>query len=361
MLSTMMEAPRLRVRRGFAKAAVTSLAAVLMSSCGGGGQCPGASGLPLEPAPRQAELDRGGVQLESLTQALAVARCNYLSRCFALADYVANECVDDLTGPGTWSYQICGLVSGNLECTARMVTYDYPSTALRYAVYEGAVQYDPQRAAQCVAALLAEGCNGAQLVEQIPECVGVFTCPAATGSGSAEAPDGGTADGGSACPTNLFVTGAFTTCATDADCANVAGYPQGPYCVGGICTASRCGLTGYDGCISFAGVGQPCQGNAPSPIVDDNLTTTPTETCAPGLACQFWPADGGIGTCAVPQDVGGKCTQATECKPGLVCGCGDVCQIPPSTGPCVAGLCEIGVAYCDFATNTCRPGPRPGT
>ena len=333
-------------------------AAALIFSCGGGGgQCPGAGGLTTEPAPRQVDLD-GGVPMSQLAGALAVARCNYLSRCFALAPYVADECVDAVTNSGTWSYQICGLVSGNLECTTSTITYADPSTALLYAVDEGLVRYDAQRGGQCIAALLAEGCNSSELFEEIPACAGVFTCTVATDGGGIGAPDGGTADGGSACSAYLFDSNPIATCATDNDCVDVTGYPQGPHCVGGICTASPCGITGDDGCVSFAGIGQPCQGNAYSIL--NSQAETPTETCAPGLACQGATTDGGLGTCVVPKDVAGACTTAAGCKPGLVCGCGGVCEIPPSTGPCVAGMCEMGVAYCDFSTNTCRPGQRPG-
>ena len=78
-----------------------------------------------------------------------------------------------------------------------------------------------------------------------------------------------------------------------------------------------------------------------------------TETCAPGLACAG-ALDGGVGACVTPQDVGGACASTAGCEIGLVCACG-VCQIPPSAGPCVDGLCKVGVAYCDFSVNVCKP------
>jgi hypothetical protein len=38
--------------------------------------------------------------------------------------------------------------------------------------------------------------------------------------------------------------------------------------------------------------------------------------------------------------------------PGTACG---TCEIPPASGPCVNGLCEVGVAYCDLTSKTCQP------
>ena len=210
------------------------------------------------------------------------------------------------------------------------------------AVAAGIVRYDAQREAQCIAALLAQGCAGDQLIEAIPDCTGILSCPPPA--------DGGAADGGSTCA--QFVpseVGVWRTCATDGDCAGETS-PQGPDCVGGICAPTRCGIT-IGGCTSFVAAGEPCASSALSLV---NNVVTPTGMCAPGLVCQGVPGDGGLGTCVVPADVGGSCVDNTSCKAGLACACG-TCEIPPSTGPCVNGLCQVGVAACANRNNTCQP------
>ena len=336
---------------------VTGTAAI--ASCGGGAggvardaaACPtGGAG---EPAPQSVALD-GGVPLEELPHALAVARCGYWGRCFGLATYVANECVDVLSSIDTsWSYQHCS----ETGCATSTYYYLFPSPALLAAVSSGAAQYDPVAAGRCIAALLAEGCPDKQLVEQLPACTSMFTCLSGPDAGApaSAAADGGT-DGGVACSSLLIDTDSFKTCASDTDCAGVTAYPQGPHCVGGICTASACGIFEAS-CVSFAQAGEPCDGNALSVLSTE--ATSPTGACAPGLACRGASADGGLGTCVVPRDVGGTCADSTECKPGLACACG-VCEIPPSSGGCAGGLCEVGVAYCEFSTGLCRPVHQAG-
>jgi hypothetical protein len=311
----------------------------------GAAQCPASGGLAAEPQPRQVALD-GGVPIDQLAYALAVARCSYWSRCLGLATYVANECVDSLAASESWSYQI------GVNIT-KSVRYALPSADLLQAVATGVIRYDAQLEGQCLAALMAEGCASTELLEGIPACVGVFTCAAGTDGGGSGLPDGGASDGGSAC--SQFISAdnkPLHTCSTDEDCAGVTEFPQGPDCVAGICSASRCGIDGSE-CTSFATAGQPCNANANS-ILNDDSPAAPGGTCALGLACQGATADGGLGTCVVPQDVGGTCTLDSNCKPGLVCACG-ACEIPPNTGPCVNDLCQVGVAYCDRGTNTCRP------
>src|SRR5262249_13754847 len=68
--------------------------------------CPPQGSLSPEPADHQVTLD-GGVPIEQLANAVAVARCNYLSRCFALSTYLTNECIDSLVRNGSWAYQAC--------------------------------------------------------------------------------------------------------------------------------------------------------------------------------------------------------------------------------------------------------------
>ena len=310
-------------------------------------QCPLTPGLAPEPPPAQITLD-GGVPLAELPYALAVARCSYWSRCFGLATYVDNECIDTLAGGGVWFYQSCGQDPYGTLCVSSGMYYDEPTPALLQAAAAGVVRYDPQREGLCVAALMAEECLGSQLVEGIPACAGVFTCAANSDAGDA-GPTDGDADSGTGCGV-LPETKLFVTCTSDDDCVGLAD-PQGPYCAHGVCADSPCGV--YDfACTAFAPAGQPCDTNAPSVL--DREAPSATGTCAPALACHFAGSDGGLGTCVVTQDVGGSCADVSFCKPGLACTCGS-CQIPPSTGPCADGLCKVGVAYCDINTSLCQP------
>jgi hypothetical protein len=298
------------------------------------------------------------VPLAQLSYALAVARCNYWSRCFGLATYVDNECVDTVANDGVWFYQSCSLNAyGTLRASSGMY-YDVPTEALLQVTAAGTVHYDPQQGALCVAALMAEGCVGGQLVEAIPACTGIFTCAANPDAGPSDgAPsDGGPSngapsDGGAGCAA-IPPPKPFVTCTTDDDCAGLSsdGY-QGPFCTHGFCADSPCGIFEFS-CNAFAQAGHPCDTNASS-ILDSQAPST-TGTCAPSLACDFTGSDGGRGTCVVTQDVGGACADQSFCKPGLACVCG-ACQIPPSTGPCAGGLCKVGVAYCDLNTNLCQP------
>jgi len=299
-----------------------------------------------EPAPRQVALD-GGVPIEQLPYALAVARCDYQRRCFGVSTYLSNECVDSVASTGRWGHQICSGSGNAWGCSGEYENFLLP-TAIMQAVAAGVVRYYPQQEAHCIAALLAEGCAGDELIEGIPDCTGIFGCPPPADGG---ATDGGAPDGGATC--TQFVpaeVGVWRTCATDDDCAGETS-PQGPDCVGGICAPTRCGIT-IGRCTSYVAAGEACASSALSLV--NNVVPNPAAMCAPGLVCQGVPGDGGLGTCVVPADVGGGCVDNTSCKPGLACACG-TCEIPPSTGACVNGMCEVGVAYCENRSNTCQP------
>ncbi len=241
-----------------------------------------------------------------------------------------------------------------------MLESTFPDPALFEAIAAGRVTYDPQRESACLEALQAESCMARVLVENLPACAGVFSC--AAGIGDAGVPDGGTpdsgppADGGAGCSALFPNFTPLVPCTTDSDCSGARRLPPGgPFCVGGYCFADSCGDYEPVACSSFVGAGQSCDSDPPSPNGLDQAEHT--RFCSPGLTCQGLSGDGGVGVCATPQDIGGPCvegTQVTGCLSGLACECG-VCRLPPSSGPCASGLCEVGVAYCDLSTNICRP------
>ena len=85
--------------------------------------------------------------------------------------------------------------------------------------------------------------------------------------------------------------------------------------------------------------------------------TQPTRMCSAGLTCRGLAADGGLGTCAQANEIGGPCANGAAisgCALGLVCQCGE-CRMPPSQGPCVYSTCQVGVAYCDPISLICQP------
>ena len=213
--------------------------------------CPTAGSLAAEPSPVQVALD-GGVPLDQFLYALAVARCQYFSRCFALSTYVANDCVDQLVNNNSSFYYPPG---------GTTITYLDPSSALAQAAAAGRVRYNPQREAQCFAAQLAAGCAGSDLYVNLPACASVFTCPAGT-DGGVGATDGGGADGGATCTQLVsFYDHPAQTCSTDQDCGGGADASQSSYCVAGICVPWRCGyfpIMGIEGCTSLAAAGEPC-------------------------------------------------------------------------------------------------------
>jgi hypothetical protein len=299
--------------------------------------CPTGETLVGEPPPQEVVLD-GGVPLDQIINAFAVARCDYLTRCFGLSTYYANNCVQQVKTFGSFSYPPSGATIG----------YPDPSQTLLTAVANGVVRYDAQQAAACIAALLVQGCAAYQLIEAIPACAGVFTCAPGTDGGTG----GAAADGGATC--QGLISGynrPVATCQTDQDCAGVPARYQGPDCVFGICAPSRCGITSVAGCTSFALPGEPCASNAFSVL---NATVAAAAMCQPGLNCKGATPAGGLGTCVIPADVYGTCTDNANCKPGLACACG-ICEIPPYKGPCVNRLCQLGAAFCEPATNTCHP------
>jgi hypothetical protein len=348
-------------------AALAGLAGAL-PACGGGnstahdggadamtlsdGCAPSDAGEP-RTVPAQVSYD-GGVPIDRLAGALALARCNHFGKCLPLAPYVVSECVDQLTQGNAWVLtRSCTANATETICSSTSTVPAYPTPALFDAIAAGRVTYSAQQESACLEALQAEGCLTLELTEDLPACAGVFSC--AAGRRDAGAPDGGVApDGGAGC-SGLFPT--FTplvACTTAGDCAD-AGAPGGPFCVGGYCFSGSCGDFQTVDCGSFVGAGQACDADPPGPggLADLGLT----RVCSPGLTCQGVVGDGGVGVCVTPQDIGGPClegTQITGCFSGLACACG-VCRLPPSTGPCVSGLCEVGVAYCDLSTNTCRP------
>jgi hypothetical protein len=299
----------------------------------------------------------GGVPIDRLAGALALVRCNYLAKCFSLASYVVRECVDQMTEGNQWVFsRSCTVTPGQTVCTSSLLGPPFPTAVQFDAIAAGQVTYDPQRESACLEALQAEGCVTKELFENLPACVGVFSC--AAGAGDAGAPDGGAAaDGGAGCSALPSTFTPVVPCATDNDCSD-AGAPSvggGPFCVGGYCFADSCGDFQSVACASLVGVGQACDANPPS--LNGFNEETHTRFCSPGLVCQGLSGDGGVGVCATAQDIGGPCVegaQITGCLSGLACECG-VCRLPPTTGPCASGLCEVGVAYCDLTSNICRP------
>jgi len=312
----------------------------------------------------------GGVPLDRVALSLAVARCKYWGRCSPLAAYVVGQCIDAVSQAGSWHFTNCterGM--GNRQCVALAIEFPFPSARVFQAVREGLVRYDPQQESACLQMLLAQSCHGADLWENIPACASTFTC-----TQNAEAADGGSSvgdavDGGTICSTLLepWVTTPGETllpCSAASDCAEAV-WPGGPYCVDGYCAPGLLGDSNYcrfaDGVrCEFVDSGEPCDSDAPflgSAMFATLWGASPTKICSPGLTCRGLTSDGGLGVCSTAQGVGGPCTQdaaITGCGIGLVCQCG-ICQIPPSRGPCAAGSCQAGVAYCDLVSNTCIP------
>lgn len=307
-------------------------------------------GRPGEPAARQVDVS-GGVPIEQFLNALAVARCNYVSRCFNLATYVANDCVDTVVASGTFTYQTCTPVGSNARCSRSSAVYSVRALdQLVGKVTTGEAQYDAAHAALCIGALLAEPCLTRDLIESLPACVGVISCVGLRGPGSSDSADGGATDAGLSCWELSDQLAPFPTCTTADQCIAVAN-PAWPYCVSGLCAPSPCGFLST--CTAFAQAGEPCDATAPS-IVSFGAATSPTGVCAPGLICQRTSVDAGMGTCILPQDVGAPCAVSSDCKPGLACA-GGACEIPPSSGPCADGLCRFGVGYCDYGSGQCQP------
>ena len=333
-------------------------------------QCAGgAGGAPGEPSPESIDVS-GGVPVEQFRHAMAIARCSYWGRCSNLAPYVVNQCIDALTAGQPWTYQECAGTLGSGGCTTASTRYTQPTPELLRGVEYGTVHYDPDAAGRCIGVLQGQACIYPFLVEWLPACAAVFTCPsgssAAGGAGGASEAPGGAGGGGGEGSVGRAGGGGGAwhfrlslslppptppphVCATDADCADVTVAPQGPYCVSGLCADSPCGLFDAD-CVSFAQVGEDCSFDAPGLAHGNNLVLS--GTCAPGLACQGAIRAVRDGICVVPHDVGGACASTVGCLRGLACLCG-VCELPPTAGPCADGLCRVGPAFCDFSSLTC--------
>jgi len=309
----------------------------------------------------------GGVPLAQVPFAVAVARCNYFSRCSPMAAYEVDECITAFSQSDTWNDVGCANPAG-YDCAAGTISGTqpnpaYPNTALLQAVEAGLLEYDPNEEAACLRALQAQACHGFDLWYNIPHCTGSFFCLSDAGAAGPGSVDATVVDGGSSCADFVLSGSPLSACTTDSDCAGDAGAPSDPYCVDDYCFSRPCGelLGGPDGgCPSFVNSGQRCDSEAPTLGRSDEPTpwgAVATETCAPGLACRGLSADGGLGTCAKPEDIGGSCSEnaaVSGCALGLICQCG-ACRMPPTRGPCASGACEVGVAFCDIESDMCLP------
>jgi hypothetical protein len=319
----------------------------------------------------------GGVPFDELALSLATARCEYWSRCSALARYVVSECIETLSRGSTWRFDHCSDDASKFFCSDLTFTFSWPTAELLQAVSSGVVAYDPKRQYGCLQALQAQACHGDFVWEDIPACDGVFTCPGHAADGDAGLGDAGLGDAGLgdaglgdagasevtdaavACSTLVSTPGAvFRACATDDDCAGAGPPPAGPFCVAGSCFAQPCG--DFIDCTHFVALGAPCDSDPPlfgADIPATPLGQIPSKLCSPGLTCAGLGTDGTLGVCAKAQDVGGACAEnaaISGCAIGLTCSCG-ACRLPPRQGSCAAGSCEIGAANCDRASNTCVP------
>lgn len=328
----------------------------------GGTSCPPLSdaGEPQVP-PDHIAFD-GGVPLDQVSYALAVVRCNHFARCFPLAPYVVSECIDSETKTNSWTFP--GLCSGHLCVGGTLGSSPFPNAGVFDAAAAGLIRYDSEQESACLDILQAQGCLDpiGDLIDGFPACRGAFTCPADAGMGDGGVPDGAASDAGVGCSADLQSSPPPVPCSSASDCSD-AGTPAGPYCVSGTCLPNPCGTLWPSDpayCASLVNVGQACDSYLSDP--DTLRGTGTTSTCSPGLTCKGLAADGGLGVCAIPLDIGGPCTQGAEstgCAAGLICQCG-TCELPPSHGPCASGSCEFGVAYCDTSSNTCLPVKQVG-
>jgi len=318
-----------------------------VGSTSDGGACATLLDVAEPPPIVQVDLD-GGVPLQQSALAEAIVYCNYLSRCSAMATYMVNECIMALSQNDSWTYSECDPrppAFADYECTSVQNIHAHRATLLA-EVEAGLVTYDPIAEAACLSAQQEEPCSGVSPWFKGAPCATVFSC--AADPGDAGVRDAGAMDGAGC--TNLRTSQpALESCTTASDCADAS---AGPYCVRGYCYDAPCG--DHFGCLRFVGEGAPCDSNPPTL---GNVTSPGNLRCAPGLTCRGAPGDGGVGTCATPQDVAGPCLMGTAisgCALGLICQCGK-CQIPPSEGTCAVNTCKPGVAYCDPKTNTCVP------
>jgi hypothetical protein len=321
-------------------------------------------------------LPDGGVPIDQVAFALAVARCNYWSRCASLAPYVVSQCIQALSQNASWHFTTCSDRSaGNWQdrqCATATVEFLFPNAAIFQAVRDGIVRYDPEQEGACLQQLQSQSCHGSDLWQAISACTHTFTCTPDAEVGDAGSGGGVASDGGTVCSAllNPWVVPKETLlpCSTASDCTNVTS-PGGPYCVDGYCAPGSHGDKDYcqladGGACEFVDSGQPCDSNPP--VLGQMWATPwgawPTKVCSPGLTCAGLTSSGSLGVCSAAQDIGEPCRQGAAiagCRIGLSCQCG-TCQIPPSRGPCDSGSCQIGIAYCDLKSNTCMPVKQMG-
>ena len=132
----------------------------------------------------QVALD-AGISLDQVAFATAVARCNYWSRCYPMAAYQLDECINSFSQSDGWTYVRCvpknGRNSTDHDCFAvsphgTRPNVGTPMSALRQAVDAGILAYDPEEEAACLQALQAQSCHGDDLWFNIPHCIGAFAC-----------------------------------------------------------------------------------------------------------------------------------------------------------------------------------------
>ena len=306
----------------------------------------------------------GGVPLDKVAYAVAVARCNYWGRCLSFAPYIVRDCIDaTLANGNTWSFGSCSGSASNYTCLESTISFPnaVPSAALLQAVDAGVVKYDPQQESACIEALQAEGCAQWDFpTSGPPACAAAFTCASDSGTNDAGSADEATTDAGGSCAAVLPRFVQQVPCSTNADCTDAVA-PGGPYCFDGYCFPMPCGYFDFVDCTSFVESGQACDSDPPG-FGGAMYVLNPKSACSLGLSCKGLVIGAGsvpstLGVCAAPEDIGGRCVQGasvTGCMKGLVCPCG-TCQLPPSEGPCVSNLCEVNVAYCDISSGTCKP------
>ena len=230
--------------------------------------------------------------------------------------------------------------------------------ALLNAVATGVVRYYPEQEARCMAALLAQGCASDQLLEAIAECTGIFGCPPSADGGTVP-----TTDSGATCTQFLPEEYQILARLHDRRRLRRADVAPGSGLRGRFLRPTPCGID-IGGCTSLATAGQACASSYLSLVMTADTATS--AMCAPGLNCQRPPASAPpcvvapgnacpgvpLGTCVVPVDVGGACTDDANCKPGLACACG-ICEIPPQHRAVPERkLPQAGAAYCEPSTPT---------
>ncbi|MCL2447506.1 MAG: hypothetical protein FWD17_01015 [Polyangiaceae bacterium] len=367
-------------------------------------RCPSEAGS--EPSLSEVAVD-GGVPLEDYVHAMAIARCNYFGRCAALAAYVVNECVESLTTSGTWVYWNC---PSNADCGGRPLDYNQTTEPLVHGVDAGILQYDAQRAGQCVAALLAQGCAAEEPIENIAACAGVFACATGADAGSggavdgdvADVTDGGAADGD---PADTPDGGAADGDPTDAIDDGSADGEAPDVADGGAAdgNASDGGAAG-DGAVDGGGAGGSTDAGGAAAAACAALLpppSAPLPTCASDADCEYCVAgfcsstqcnlaDSRAQCSAYAQD-GEPCTLnplsvvayryyaefagVEVCAPGHVCaglamdGGAGTCVTPQDVGAscssqdecklglaCACGICQIPPSSGPCADGRCMAG-----